>query len=153
MGNLMSSLVINGDTSGSVTLAAPAVAGSNTITLPTTGGTVLTTASTGVCKAWVNYNGVAQTISGSYNVSSVTVASTGFYTVNFTTAMPNANYATTASASVYTNNPDYKTMVALGDTSNAYGLYSTAGVGLIVTSIANNVRVSPYILSCIVMSS
>jgi hypothetical protein len=108
---------------------------------------------TGIAKAWVNYNGVAQTISGSYNVSSVTVASTGFYTVNFTTVMPNANYAVTSSASVYTNNPDYKTMVALGDTSNAYGQYSTAGVGLIVTSIANNVRVSPYILNCIVMSS
>jgi len=38
----MSSLVINGDTSGSITLAAPAVSGSNTLTLPTLTGTVLT---------------------------------------------------------------------------------------------------------------
>ena len=37
----MSSVVISGDTSGSVTLAAPAVAGSPTLTLPTTTGTVL----------------------------------------------------------------------------------------------------------------
>jgi hypothetical protein len=149
----MSSLLILGDTSGSVLLQAPAVAGSGTVTLPTTGGTVLTTASTGVCKAWVNYNGVAQTISGSYNVSSVTYSSTGTYVVNFTTAMSNVNYATTASASIYTSNSDYKTIVALGDTGNNYNQYSTTGVGLTVTSQANNARVNPYILCCIVMSS
>jgi hypothetical protein len=40
----MSSVVISGDTSGTVTLAAPAVAGSTTLTLPSTSGTVLTTA-------------------------------------------------------------------------------------------------------------
>ena len=43
----MSSLVINGDTSGSITLAAPAVAGSNTLTLPTLTGTVLTNKTAG----------------------------------------------------------------------------------------------------------
>jgi hypothetical protein len=41
----MSSVVISGDTSGSVTLAAPAVSGSTVLTLPATSGTVLTTAS------------------------------------------------------------------------------------------------------------
>jgi hypothetical protein len=47
---------------------------------------------TGVGKAWVNYNGVTQTVVNSFNVSSVTRSGTGSYTVNFTTAMPNANY-------------------------------------------------------------
>ena len=42
----MSSLVVSGDTSGSVTIAAPAVAGTPTLTLPTTSGTILTSAST-----------------------------------------------------------------------------------------------------------
>ena len=37
----MSSVSIAGDTSGSILLAAPSVAGSSTLTLPTTGGTVL----------------------------------------------------------------------------------------------------------------
>jgi hypothetical protein len=37
----MSSLVLTGDTSGQVTLAAPAVAGSNTLTLPAATGNVL----------------------------------------------------------------------------------------------------------------
>jgi hypothetical protein len=36
----MSSIVISGDTSGAITLAAPAVAGTNTITLPASTGTV-----------------------------------------------------------------------------------------------------------------
>ena len=48
---------------------------------------------TGIAKAWLNYNGSAQTITGSFNVSSVTYNGTGDYTVNFTTAMANANYS------------------------------------------------------------
>jgi len=47
---------------------------------------------TGICKAWVDYNGSTQTIANSFNVSSVTYNSSGNYTVNFTTAMPNSNY-------------------------------------------------------------
>lgn len=42
----MSSVVIAGDTSGTVTLSAPSVAGTTTLTLPSTSGTVLTSAST-----------------------------------------------------------------------------------------------------------
>jgi hypothetical protein len=41
----MSSVVISGDTSGAITLAAPAVAGTNTITLPASTGIVITTGS------------------------------------------------------------------------------------------------------------
>jgi len=44
----MASIVVNGDTSGAVTLSAPAVAGTVTVTLPAASGTMLTTASTGV---------------------------------------------------------------------------------------------------------
>jgi hypothetical protein len=38
----MASLVLNGNTSGSVTISSPAVSGTTTLTLPTTTGTVLT---------------------------------------------------------------------------------------------------------------
>jgi hypothetical protein len=45
-------------------------------------------------RAWVNFNGTTSpgTIRGSGNVSSVTRPSTGRYRVNFSTAMPDANY-------------------------------------------------------------
>ena len=42
----MSSVIIAGDTSGTITLNAPAVSGTTTLTLPTTSGTILTTANT-----------------------------------------------------------------------------------------------------------
>lgn len=41
----MGSVTINGSTSGAITLAAPAVAGSNTLTLPAATGTVITSGS------------------------------------------------------------------------------------------------------------
>jgi hypothetical protein len=53
-----------------------------------------------LCRAWVNFNGTGTVaIRASFNVSSITDNGTGSYTVNFTTAMPDANYAMTASGS------------------------------------------------------
>ena len=47
----------------------------------------------GLCKAWVNFNGTSTVaIRASYNVSSITDNGTGDYTVNFTTALADANY-------------------------------------------------------------
>ncbi|MBM5801691.1 MAG: hypothetical protein FJ077_12845 [Cyanobacteria bacterium K_DeepCast_35m_m2_023] len=55
----------------------------------TIGGTCLTQ----TCRAWVNFNGTgAVAIRASYNVSSITDNGTGDYTVNFTTALADANY-------------------------------------------------------------
>jgi hypothetical protein len=49
------------------------------------------------CRAWVNFNGTGTVaIRASGNVSSITDNGTGDYTVNFTTAMPDANYCFTA---------------------------------------------------------
>ena len=48
----------------------------------------------GSAKAWVNYNGATPgSIRASYNVSSVTYVSAGNYTVNFTNAFSDTNYA------------------------------------------------------------
>ena len=45
-------------------------------------------------RAWVNFNGTGTVaIRASGNVSSITDNNTGDYTVNFTTAMPDANYS------------------------------------------------------------
>ena len=50
----MSSIVVSGDTSGAITIAAPAVSGTNTLTLPALTGTVLTTATAGTVLQVVN---------------------------------------------------------------------------------------------------
>lgn len=49
------------------------------------------------CRAWINFNGTGTpTARGSGNVLSITDNGTGDYTINFTTAMPDANYAVIA---------------------------------------------------------
>ena len=46
-----------------------------------------------LCRAWVNFNGTGTVaIRASFNVSSITDNGTGDYTVNFTTALTDANY-------------------------------------------------------------
>ena len=68
-----------------------------TLTLTTlsdgTNSTSATNCIQGSAKAWVNFDGTGTVaIRASYNVSSITDNGTGNYTVNFTNAMPNANY-------------------------------------------------------------
>ena len=51
------------------------------------------------CRAWVNFNGTGTVaIRESGNVSSITDNGTGNYTINFTTAMPDANYSVVATS-------------------------------------------------------
>jgi len=52
-----------------------------------------------VAKAWVNFEGTdTSNIRGSYNVSSISDRGTGLFTVNFSTAMTDANYAVNATS-------------------------------------------------------
>ena len=73
-------------------------------TLANQGGTQSTAienAINGSAKAWVNFNGTGTVaIRASYNVSSITDNGTGNYTVNFTNAMPDANYSASLSGGV-----------------------------------------------------
>lgn len=51
------------------------------------------------CRAWVNFNGTGVVATrATFNVSSISDNGTGDYTVNFTNAFADANYATCISA-------------------------------------------------------
>ena len=53
----------------------------------------------GIAKAWVNFNGTGTVaIRAQYNVSSITDNGVGDYTVNFTTALADANIVVNATA-------------------------------------------------------
>lgn len=79
--------------SGSVVLST-----SPTLTTPNINSaqfaTVSGTAPIYPCRAWLSFNGTGTpAIRGSGNVSSITDNGTGDYTINMTTALPDANYA------------------------------------------------------------
>jgi hypothetical protein len=88
----MASIVVAGDTSGSVTLSAPAVAGTTTLTLPTANGTILTTGSSGqsIPKAALPTGSVLQVVNGTSSsiiTNSATPVDTGiFVTITPTSA-------------------------------------------------------------------
>lgn len=91
-------IAING--SGSITGISAGGLPDGVITTDDLAANAVTTAklgsgeASGLCKAWVNFNGTGTVaIRASYNVSSITDIGVGSYTVNFTTAMPDANYA------------------------------------------------------------
>ena len=107
----MSSVTVSGNASGTgiFTIASPNSNTNRTLNLPDSSGTVATAESTlaqfnasgsapvYACRAWVNFNGTGTVaIRASGNVSSITDNGTGDYTVNFTTAMPDANYSVTS---------------------------------------------------------
>ncbi len=74
------------------------------------------------CRAWVNFNGTGTVaIRASGNVSSITDNGTGDYTVNFTTAMPDANYAFTVGFN-NANNAYPRVFATYGETPTASAL-------------------------------
>ena len=97
--------------------------------------TQLTTASGSApsysARAWVNFNGTGTVaIRASGNVSSITDNGTGDYTVNFTTAMSDANYAVTGTCNNDTVN--FNRLL-----SPNYGASQTTSAVRLATSIAD----------------
>ena len=58
-----------------------------------TNSTSATNCIRGSAKAWVNFNGNGGVIAASYNVSSITINATSDFTINFSSALADANYA------------------------------------------------------------
>lgn len=129
----MSKISLSPSPTGSAvyTIASPAGSTDRTLNLPDSAGTVATAESTlaqfnvtgdapvFACRAFVNFNGTGTVaIRASGNVSSITDNGTGNYTVNFTTAMPDANYSATGTAIVGTNS----TLVDIAATPTTSGV-------------------------------
>jgi hypothetical protein len=135
----MSSIVISGDTSGAITLAAPAVAGTNTATLPAAAGTVMVS---GNMPTFSYYQSVAQTLStstwtkitfttsewdttgGMYASSRFTPTIAGYYQI--TGAFTNAASSAQVGLALYKNGSNYKR------------LFNTFGGGSVSTAVGTS---------------
>jgi hypothetical protein len=161
----MSSVIIKGDTSGQIALSAPAVAGTNTLTLPTITGTVSTldsgtaVASTsetaidftgipaGVRRITVMFNSVST--NGTANIicrigTGGTVATTG-YTGNITAltnaaaiAVSDITGSLTVSSTAAASNNLVATAVWTNLSGNTWVATSSGRTAGTVTSIANS---------------
>lgn len=112
-----------GTITGAATLATTVA--SPTFTTPNINSaqfaTVTGTAPIYPCRAWVNFNGTSTVaIRASGNVSSITDNGTGDYTVNFTTAMPDANYSACGQGSLVSTDGRIQAEVTTARTTAAY---------------------------------
>ena len=107
--------------------------------------TVSGTAPIYMCRAWVTFNGTGTVaISASGNVSSITDSAVGKYIVNFTTAMPDANYSSQANCVKNDPTNDGQIRAQAGGASTSLQTSSTCSV----ISIQNTTLVdSPLIFA------
>ena len=86
-----------------------------TLSTPSNATVPVDTVVNGTAKAWVNFNGTGTVaIRRAFNVSSITDEGTGQYSVNFTTAMPDADYA----FNVSTNGTEYGSLTVSPSTTS-----------------------------------
>ena len=96
----------------------------------------------GSAKAWVNFNGTSgasPVIRASYNISSVVRNSTGYYTVNFTNALTDANYCIVPSMGGTTTATVPVTIASNLSAVNTTVTPTTSAFSLISMSQSNNV--------------
>jgi hypothetical protein len=119
----MSSVVISGDTSGAITLSAPAVAGTNTATLPAATGTVMVSGNMPAFSAY------ASSVTSSTNATWTLL---GYQTENFDTASCYNNTGSTVGSipaySFLPNVAGYYQVSASHNMAGAPGTNNTIGI-------------------------
>jgi hypothetical protein len=88
--------VLIGNGTSAVSTVSPGTSG-NLLTSDGTNWASTAFASSGIAKAWVSFD-ASGTILKAFNVSSITVRGTGQWTINFTTALADANYVMSGNA-------------------------------------------------------
>jgi len=119
----LAKLILNGATSGSVTLESPAVSGTTTLTLPTTSGTVITTGST--------FAGTGPAFSAYQSTASISVT-----TAVWTKVTLNVEDFDTANCFDSTTNYRF--------TPNVAGYYIVGGCIRVTSATLTNSRVAVY---------
>ena len=139
------SIVLQSSGGGQITIQEPATASNFTQTLPAATGTVAvldgsnnlsvagnlsfnsgygSAAVAYGCRAWVNFDGTGTvSIRASGNVSSITdIGGNGAYTVNLTTAMPDANYGVAGTGGGTSNGYQLNKRPGTPPTTSAFGI-------------------------------
>ena len=129
----MSSIILNGDTSGSVTVSAPSVAGTQTVTLPAASGSLMVS---GNMPAFSAYASAGTSISNTtatkilyatnnfdtnsnFSSSRFTPTVAGYYQINASTRFASTTLtATLITLSIYKNGSSYQ--IAGGSASSSY---------------------------------
>lgn len=107
----------------------------------------------GGAKAWVNFNGTGTVaIRASHNVSSITDNSAGNYSVNFSTAMADANYAVAVTSRRSSNTADMNFSATLRPTATANANYplTTTQCDVICGTVTNGTFADSDVYSVIV---
>lgn len=125
----MASIVISGDTSGTATLQAQAVAGNTVLTLPTTSGTFITTT-----------GGVTPGTSGNLLVSNGTAwtSSAALVGLGFGGTTWNNVTSSRAGGTTYTNSRTYPIVVNLYVANAGSTMVAQAQVGSVLVASYNN---------------
>jgi hypothetical protein len=152
----MANLILNGSTSGSVTLSSPAVSGTTTLTLPVQTGTVMVNGPTFSAYQSSGQTGIASLTNtkltftteefdtnNNYASSRFTPTVAGYYQINAQVGMTSAATTATLLCSVFKNGAVYKTgSVSTGTTY----LYPQANVSIIVYCNGSTDYIEIYVL-------
>jgi hypothetical protein len=89
-------------------------------------------------KAWVNFSssGGTITVRASYNISSVVRNATGYYTINFTNALADANYSYTLAAGNTSN-----ILIANANTVGGAVAPTASAFSMIMNNTANSAQI------------
>jgi hypothetical protein len=134
----MAKLILNGSTSGSVTLDVPAVSGTTTLTLPTTSGTVLTSASS-VAASQLPVGSVLQVLQTvkTDGFSTASTSYTTFMTVSITPSSSSSKIFITFGTNGGTNGDVAHGYLAIFRNSTQLFQADTAGSRRGATSVIN----------------
>ena len=124
----MSSIAISGDTSGAITLAAPAIAGTNTITLPAGTGTATV--------AGVNSNIVSGTAQATTSGTSITFTGIPSWAKRITVIFNNVSTSGTSLVQVQLGSGSVTTTGYVSSTSNTSNGYSSTS-GLVIFGVTS----------------